>query len=43
MAPWGLEADGRPAVYGCASPLRLRKERPFFPTFGDEERFSFNH
>ncbi len=48
---WCWKADGRPAVYGCASgaagsaasaeaavPLRLQKERPFFPTFGDEER-----
>ena len=41
MAPWGLEADGRPAVYGGALPLRLQKERAFFPTFGDEERLSF--
>ena len=38
---WRWKADGRPAVYGCALPLRLRKERPFFPTFGDEERESF--
>ena len=34
----GLEADGRPAVNGCAEPLRLQKEHPFFPSFGDEER-----
>jgi len=38
---WRWRADGRPAVYGCALPLRLQKERPFFPTFGDEERESF--
>ena len=41
VAPWGLEADGRPAVYGGALPLRLQKERAFFPTFGDEERLAF--
>ncbi len=38
---WRWRADGRPAVYGCALPLRLQKERPFFPTFGDKERKSF--
>ncbi len=38
---WRWKADGRPAVYGCALPLRLQKEWPFFPTFGDEERESF--
>ncbi len=38
---WRWRADGRPAVYGCALPLRLQKERPFFPTFGDEERELF--
>ncbi len=38
----GLVADGRPAVYGGALPLRLQKERSFFfPTFGDEERLAF--
>jgi hypothetical protein len=36
-----VEADGRPAVYGGALPLRLQKERAFFPTFGDEERLAF--
>ena len=38
---WRWRADGRPAVYGCTLPLRLQKERPLFPTFGDEERESF--
>jgi hypothetical protein len=41
VAPWGLEADGRPAVCGGALPLRLQKERAFFSTFGDEERLAF--
>ncbi len=40
---WRWKADGRPAVYGCALPLRLEKGRPFFPTFGDEERFFLLH
>jgi hypothetical protein len=38
-----LEANGRPSVYSCALPLRLKKEWPFFPAFGDEERGSFLH
>jgi hypothetical protein len=41
MAPGDQKESGRPAVDGCASPLRIQKERPFFPTFGDEERLSF--
>ncbi len=41
VAPWGLEADGRPAIYCGALPLRLQKEGAFFPTFGDEERLAF--
>ncbi len=41
MEPWDQKESGRPAVDGCASPLRIQKERPFFPTFGDEERLSF--
>ncbi len=37
IAKRGAGGRRQTSRYGCASPPRLQKERPIFPTFGDEE------